>query len=144
MKYGDEVIYNFLNILFNNNMLRETTILLLSDHGCPMPSIYNYNDFYRTELFLPMLYLFTYDKKNISYDDQYKYIHENQQILITSYDIFNTIGFLIYGEYYSKIENKTYLINTPKTKYGKSLFNEINPKRNPYNYENMPKNICYT
>ena len=143
IKYDDEVIYNFLNNLFVKNMLKETTILLLSDHGCPMPSLYHYNDFFRIEKYLPMLFLLTYDKKNISYFEQYKYINENQQILITSYDIYNTIGFLIYGEYYSKIKNKTYLIKTPKSKYGKSLFNEINPKRSPYNYDNMPKDICY-
>ena len=143
LKYDDEIIYNFLNNLFNKNMLIETTILLLSDHGCPMPSLYHFNEFYYVERFLPMLYLFTHDKKNISYFEQYKYIHENQQILITSYDIYNTIGFLIYGKYYSKIKNTTYLINTPKSKYGKSLFSEINPKRNTYKYKNMPNNICY-
>ena len=143
LKYDDEIIYNFLNNLFKKNMLKETTILLLSDHGCPLPSLYHFNDFFLLEKYLPMLYLFTYDKKNISYFEQYKYIHENQQILITSYDIYNTIGFLIYGERYSKIKNKTFSINTPKSKYGKNLFSQINPKRNPYNFENMPKNICY-
>lgn len=144
IKYDDDVIYNFLNTLFENNLLKETTILLLSDHGCPMPSPYHFTNFYRIDRFLPMLFLFTYDRRNISYNEQYKNIQENQQILITSYDIYNTIGFLIYGNDYKKIKNKTNKIDTPKTKYGKSLFNKINPKRNPYYYKNMPKSICQT
>lgn len=144
IKYDDEIIFNFLNTLFQNNLLKETTILLLSDHGCPMPSLYHFTNFYRIDRYLPMLFLFTYDRENISYNEQYKNIRENQQILITSYDIYNTIGFLIYGNDYRKIKNKTNKIDTPKTKYGESLFNKINPKKNPYNYKNMPKSICQT
>ena len=142
LKYDDEIIFNFLNKLFKKNMLKETTILLLSDHGCPMPSLYHFSEFFKLEKYLPMLFILTYDKKNNSYNDQYKNIQKNQQILITSYDIFNTIGFLIYGEYYSKIKNKSFNIKTPKSKYGKNLFSEIKAKRSSYNFENMPKNIC--
>ena len=142
LKYDDEIIFNFLNNLFNKNYLKETTIFLLSDHGCPMPSLYNFNEFFMIDRYLPMLFILTYDKKNISYIDQYKYIKENQQILITSYDIYNTIGFLIYGKYYSKIKNKTNILETPKSKLGQSLFSKLDPKRNPYDYENMPKSIC--
>jgi hypothetical protein len=107
-----------------------------------MPSLYHFSEFFKLEKYLPMLFILTYDKKNNSYNDQYKNIQKNQQILITSYDIFNTIGFLIYGEYYSKIKNKSFNIKTPKSKYGKNLFSEIKAKRSPYNFENMPKNIC--
>ena len=40
IKYDDNIIFNFLNILFNKNLLKDTSIILLSDHGCPMPSFY--------------------------------------------------------------------------------------------------------
>ena len=40
IKYTDEVIYNFLNSLYNDNLLKDSTIFLLSDHGCGMPSVY--------------------------------------------------------------------------------------------------------
>ena len=142
LKYDDKIIFNFLNNLFMNNMLKETTIFLLSDHGCPMPSLYNFNEFFIRERFLPMLFVLTYDKKNISYFEQYKYIKENQQILITSYDIYNTIGFLIYGKNYSNIKNKTDKIDTPKSNLGKSLFSKLDPNRNSYDYKGMPKSIC--
>ena len=134
IKYDDDIIFNFLNQLYNKNLLKETTILLLSDHGCPMPSIYYYYKFFYLDKYLPMCYLFIYDKKNISYNKQYKYIYKNQQILITAYDIYNTIIYLIFGKDYSKEK----IIKS----FGINLFSEINTKRTPYNYKYMPKNIC--
>ena len=141
LKYDDDIIFNFLNLLYNDNLLKETTILLLSDHGCPMPSIYYFNTFFKLDRNLPMLYLFTYDKKNISYSQQYKDIYENQQKLITAYDIYNTILYLIYGKDYFKKYDKNFNI-IPKTKLGKNLFSRINPKRTPYNYKNMSTMTC--
>ena len=78
--------------------MKETIILLLSDHGCPMPSVYYFNSFFRLDRNLPMLYILTYDHKNISYNNQFKNIYENQQKFITAYDIYNTILYLIYGK----------------------------------------------
>ena len=134
LKYDDDIVFNFLNTLYKENMLKETTIMLLSDHGCPMPSIYYFNKFFRLEKNLPMLFLFTYDK-TISYNEQYKYIYENQQKFITSYDIYNTILYLIYGNYF-------FIRPTPKSKLGANIFTSINPKRTPYNYISMPLYTC--
>jgi len=124
LKYLDNTINDFLNDLFNENLFKDTTIFLLSDHGTAMPSPYYMNNFYKYERFLPMLYIICNDRKNISYDKQYKYIYENQQILITAYDIYNTIGHLLFGEKYKIIHNKTEQNDTPKSKYGSSLFNK--------------------
>ena len=141
LKYDDNIVFNFLNTLYNDNLLKETTILLLSDHGCPMPSIYFFNDFFRLDRHLPMLYIFTYDKKNLTYNEQYQYIHENQQTFITAYDIYNTIIYLIYGEeYFNKYKYNTKDI--PILKRGKNLFKKINPNRSPYNYKNMTYKVC--
>ena len=147
IKYIDEIIYNFLNTLFNNNLLKDSSIFLFSDHGSGMPSIYYLYDFFKIEMHLPMLFIIINDRKNISYSKQYKHIKENQQILITAFDIYNTIGHLIYGEKYYFIENKTILKDTFKSKYGISLFNKINPKaRVLKKYDQISsinKNICY-
>ena len=134
IKYDDDIIFNFLNSLYNKNLLKDTTIILLSDHGCPMPSIYYYSQFFYIDKFLPMCYFFIYDKKNVSYDNQYKYIYKNQQNLITAYDIYNTIVYLIFGEDYLKEK----IINS----FGKNLFSKISKKRTPFNYSNMPYYIC--
>ena len=116
LKYIDDVIYNFLNNLFNENLLSDSTIFLLSDHGVGMPSIYYFYDFYQLEIRLPMLYIIVNDRKNLTYNEQYMNIHENQQTFITAYDIYNTIINIIYGDQYIKS------ISIPKSGKGKSLF----------------------
>jgi hypothetical protein len=147
LKYLDNTLFNFLNKLFNDNLLKDTTTFLLSDHGTAMPSPYYMNHFYRKEMNLPMLYIIFNDRKNISYNKQYQYIYKNQQTLITAYDIYNTIGNLLYGDNYEYIQNKTDLKDTPKSKYGISLLKEIKSKdRKPSNFNDnvnkMELDIC--
>ena len=93
-----------------------------------------------------MFYMIVNDKKNISYNEQYQYIHENQQILITAYDIYNTIGHIIYGDKYKDINAKTALNDTHKSEYGSSLFEEIEDgkKRTSKKYSKIDViyNIC--
>ena len=120
----------------------------MSDHGVGMPSLYFPYDFYFIEKQLPMLYMIINDRKNISYEEQYKNIYENQQTFITSYDIYNTIGNLIFGDKYNNIKNKTVNHDTPKSPYGKSLLDKINQKkRNPKLYQKvgpMTFKVCKT
>ena len=144
LKYADNIIFNFLNNLFNSNLLKDSSIILMSDHGVGMPSIYYIYDFYKIEEHLPMLYMIINDRKNISYKEQYKYIYENQQSFITAYDIYNTIGNLIFGDEYKNIKNKTAKNDTPKSQYGKSLFDQIDQKiRNPKFYKKIGKMVKY-
>ena len=146
LKYADDTIYNFLNNLFNDNLLKDTTVLLLSDHGSGMPSIYHFSDFYKIEEGLPMLYIIVNDQKNISYNQQYQYINENQQMLINAFDIYNTIGHLIYGDKYKNIKNKNSKKDTHKSEYGTSLFEKIKDgkKRTSKKYSKIERinNIC--
>jgi len=66
------------------------------------------------------------------------YIHENQQTFISSYDIYNTIGNLIFGDKYKIIKNKTENKDTPKSQYGQSLFDKIDQKiRTPKFYSSI-------
>lgn len=145
IKYDDEYSYNFLNDLFNANLLKDSTVMIMSDHGCPIPSIYYFSDFFHIEENLPMLYVLCYDKKNLTYEEQYKFLYQNQQKFITAYDIYNTIGYLIFWDSYIKIKNKENSISdTPKTKFGTSIFTEIDSKRTPSNYQGMRTTICIT
>ena len=126
-----------------DNLLKDSTVFLLSDHGVSIPSIYYLNDFFKYEKELPMLYLLINDRKNVSYEVQYKNIFENQQAFITGFDIYNTIGHLIYGDQYEKMKNKTKIRNTLKSKKGISLFSKINSKiRSPKIYYPMDKDTC--
>ena len=139
LKNVDDIIYNFLNSLFIDNLLKETTVFLLSDHGVSIPSLYYLSDFFQYEKDLPMLYILINDRKNITYEKQYNNIFENQQTFITGFDIYNTIRHLIYGDKYNKIQYKTL-----KSKKGISLFNKITnaKKRSPKIYSQMDRNIC--
>ena len=125
LKYTDIFIYNYLTSLFEDNLLKDSTIILMSDHGVVIPSLYSLYDFYKKEKGLPMLYLLINDRENVSYKDQYFYINENQQNFITAYDIYNTINHLLYGDFYININNKTDRDDTPKSPLGKSLFTHI-------------------
>ena len=143
LKYIDTVIYDYLNSLFNDNLLKDTSVFLLSDHGVVMPSLYSLNNFYIFEMNLPMLYLLVNDRKNIAYNKQYLYIYKNQQTFITAYDIYNTINHLLYGDQYINIKNKTDKIDTPKSSFGQSLFNDIEQnKRTSKNFKDMHHYVC--
>ena len=136
IKYIDDSLSNFLYKLYNDDLLKDTTVFLLSDHGVGMPSIYFSADFYKIEIHLPILLILINDQKNISYEKQYKYINENQQIFITPFDIYNTLGNIIYGNNYNEIENITQNKHSCKSPYGTSLFNKMNPKeRYPMKYK---------
>ena len=143
LKYIDNILFKYLNKLFNDNLFKNSAIFLLSDHGTAAPSPYYLNNFYQIERHLPMLYIICNDRKNTTYYEQYENINNNQQILITGYDIYNTFGYLVLGDEYKLIQNKTKDQDTLKSKFGISLFNKINPKeRSPKNYQNMNINIC--
>ena len=143
LKYTDEILYNFLNNLFNDNLLKDSAIFLVSDHGCAMPAVYYINEFFQIEKELPMLYVIINDIKNKDYNQQYFNIHENQQTFITAFDIYNTIANIIYGDNYTNIINKTDDHDFPKSSRGKSLFEKINQKeRKPALYKNMSLSVC--
>ena len=143
LKYSDEIIYNFLRKLYKDNLFKNTSIFLISDHGTQAPSAYHISKFYQIEKFLPMFYLICNDRKNISYNEQYRNIQYNQQTLVTGYDIYNTISNLVFGDKYNSIANKTEEIESPKTKHGISLFDKINSKeRSPNQYKSMTNKIC--
>ena len=143
IKYTDDIIYDFLISLYNDNLLKDTTVFLVSDHGSTNPSIYFINEFFVIEKRFPMLYMIINDRKNLDYYQQYFNIHKNQQTFITAYDIYNTISNILYGDYYINIKEKTNDKDTPKSPRGKSLFEEINPKgRKPKNYPYMSRKFC--
>ena len=49
LKYLDSTLFDFLNCLFNDNLLKDTSIFLLSDHGTAMRSPYYINNFFQYE-----------------------------------------------------------------------------------------------
>ena len=111
-----------------------------------MPSIYYIYDFYSTEVHLASFFIIINDRKNLTYEEQYKFIQENQQTFITAFDIYNTIGNIIYGDKYANIPNKTLNEDSFKSMIGISLFNKINPKerfpKKYTSYSGMSTRVC--
>lgn len=70
VKYVDEFIADFFNRLFDDNLLKDTSIIFLSDHGVSMPSMYYIYDFYPTEVSFPSFYVIINDRKNVTYEEQ--------------------------------------------------------------------------
>ena len=143
VKYMDNTIYEFLNNLFNDNLLINTTIFLISDHGAALPSIYHLSDFYNLEHVLPMLFIISNDRKNKTFEEQYKYLQHNQQTFITCLDFYDTILHIIYGDKYFTFKDKDEDNNSIRAKSGKSLFMKIDQKqRSPKIYDEMPDKSC--
>ena len=143
LKYVDDAIYNYLYSLYNDNLFKDSSIFLISDHGVGIQSLYYAFEFYTIENELPLLYVIINDRKNISHDKQYFYLRENQQTFITAYDIYNTINHLLYGDKYKDILNLTDENPSPKSPLGTSLFEKIDQKsRKSKNYEFMSHTVC--
>ena len=138
-KYTDNSLYEFLKELFETDQLKNTAIFIAADHGFQLMGIYkiiNSKDF-PIEGNLPFFILIVPDNKNFTYEQQYSEIIKNQQILITPFDIFYTLRYIIYKEDYKKF-NLNGNCND-----GEYLFKNINPKeRTCKKYQQMGKLTC--
>ena len=63
LKYMDDVLYNYFNNLFEENLLKDTSVFLLNDYGTGFTSIYLLDDFFQIEMRLPMLFILINDRK---------------------------------------------------------------------------------
>ena len=139
----DDAISDFLLKLFDDNLLINTIIIFISDHGAALPSVYHLSDFYYLEHELPMLFIIANDRKNKTFEEQYKFIQENQQTFITCLDVYDTILHIVYGDEYFSFKDKEEDNNSIRAKFGKSLFTKIDPKlRSPKIYDKMDDRSC--
>ena len=127
VKYIDEHLYNYLNDLYEKKLLNDTAIFILSDHG---NSYFNYIYFYifksddslieRTYGTLFMILPSNKDKK-IYKEYYYNNIHINQQVLISPFDIHDTLINIIFG-------NNTSFNKEVYSHRGDSLLSEFDGK----------------
>ena len=148
-KYVDESLYEFLNYIFINNLLKNTTVILSADHGLNILVLYKLFHAldHEVELTNPFLIFIISDQKGKTYEEQYKNIHENQQKFVTTYDIYHSLRHIIYGYDIpinkKKIEEKEDIFNSKKHFLGTSLFNYIDPsERICKNYIDITQCIC--
>ena len=130
IKYLDEPLFNFLNYLFKNKLLENTAIFFVSDHGNGMYGLYRdiQADDFLFERTLAFWFIILHNFKN---EEEIKNLEENQQTLLTPYDIFDTMSDIIFNE-----ENMD--VHT-RLDFGKSVFRKIDAKnRNCMKYTEWP------
>ena len=148
-KYTDQPLYEFLNYMFENNLLKNTSVIFSADHGLSILVLYKLFQSQDRDIEVnnPLLFFILSDKPGMKYEEQYHYLHINQQNFITAYDIYHTINHIIKGEDDSitkkKIQKKG-LVFEPKIHFlGSSLFTYINPsERYCSNYIDIHDCIC--
>ena len=143
IKYLDDYLYQFLNKLFEENLLENTFLFIASGQGNTNTDLfnhYNYEDFW-IERYIGTLFIFV-DKNNIDNNDNLINIRKNQQNMVTPYDIKETLESIILYKFNNEINEKEIQLEEFNKK-GKSLFSFINPKeRNCQKYKQTTEEIC--
>ena len=119
IKYLDEPLFLFLNYLFKKSLLENTAIFFVSDHGNGMYGFYRdiQADDFLFERTLAFWFIILHDFKN---EEEVINLEENQQTLLTPYDIFDSLSDIIFDEENMNVHTRLNL--------GKSIFRKIDAK----------------
>jgi uncharacterized metal-binding protein len=90
VKYLDDKLEKFLLDLEENDLLEDTFLLFMADHGNNMPGFVSLMDpmDFKIEKYLPMMYLVVPEKFRKVYGQN---LENNEQSIITAWDIHNTL-----------------------------------------------------
>ena len=148
-KYVDEPLYEFLNYIFVNDLLKNTTLIISADHGLNILVLYKLfqSQDQEIEVHNPLLFFIISDKKGKNYEEQYENIYKNQQNFITTYDVYHSLKHIIYGNdipiTIENIEKEGKIFDSNTDFLGTSLFNYINQsERYCANYIDIYDCIC--
>ena len=122
ISYLDEPLFKFVKFFFDNNLLNDTFLFILSDHGNHMLgpwSILRPQD-YLIESNLATLFFVVPNNKKLYKNGLYDIIKRNTQIFITPYDIHDTLINIAFGN--NELNSKTLY-----SRRGNSLLQELNP-----------------
>ena len=138
--YLSDPLFEFVKYFFDNNLLNDTFMYIVSDHGNHMIgpwAILRPQD-YIIETTLGTLFFILPNNDKLYKEGLYDIIHENEQTFITPYDIHDTMIHIAYGT--DKPSPMAY------SKSGSSLLKEINPMEryceNPNFSLNISKSDC--
>jgi hypothetical protein len=131
VKYMDDKLFNFFNYLESGGSLKDTVIIIQSDHGVTMPGLYTFIDAedFQIEKMFPILYMIIPRDIAKRYRDT---VRSKEQVMVSPYDIHSTIMDLAGApvDAYSKL--------------GVSLFKEIpDIKERNCDKFGVLKNMCY-
>ena len=144
IKYLDYYLYKFLDNLYQNDLLNNTFIFLVSGQGNSYNDLYNSINYLDYDFFIEK-YLGTFfillDKKglNLTKDDLIN-IKNNQQNMVTAYDIHYTLKNIVQNKFYSDTKE---VKEDNDENLGKSLFGFINSKeRGCFKYKQIGIGVC--
>ena len=122
ISYLADPLFEFVKYFFENNLLNDTFIFVVSDHGNHIvgPWTFLRSKDYVLESTLATLFFIIPNDKKIYQNGLYDIIHENQQVFITPYDIHDTMVHIAFG--YDKVDENSY------SKKGSSILSYMNPK----------------
>jgi hypothetical protein len=148
-KYVDEPLADFLNYIYDNNYLKNTTLILASDHGLNILVLYKLLQSMDQDIEMenPLLFFILSDKEGKSYEEQYENLRINQQNFITTYDVYHTLKYILYQKdeplTIKGIKSKGRIFDPKLHFLGTSLFHHIDPyERICSNYIDIHKCIC--
>jgi hypothetical protein len=150
ISYLENDFAEFIKYFFDNNLLNDTAIFFLSDHGNHFFNIWTLvnNAEYKGESVLPILLIILPNNKKLYESGLYDNLYENQQTFITAYDIHDTFIHLAYSDFNDISTKKNGFIYKKEHHYsprGESLFNAIGQeKRYCEGYDNyfIDKSSC--
>ena len=137
VNYLADPLFDFVKYFFDNHLLNDTFIMILSDHGNHLPgpwAIIRPQDFV-IESTLGTLFFVVPNSNKLYKDGLYDIIYKNQQTFITPYDIHDTLVHLAYGN--KKVEGKY-------SKRGSSLLVDIDPMERYCESPKLDLNIAKT
>ena len=108
IKYLDEPLFNMLQGFYKKGLLKDTAVFIVSDHGNQNDGVYNIMNSGEWELekrypFFVLLLWNNNEFKKSEYDTN---LLKNQDIMVTSYDIHDTMIHIIYGDKNSLVMSK--------------------------------------
>ena len=110
ISYLDEPLYNFLFEFYDKGYFENTALFIVSDHGNQNHGIYSYTsaEFNVEKKYGVFFLLLSKNKKMINYKQN---VLKNQQILVTPYDIHDTLIHIVYGDNNDDSMQKVYSQN---------------------------------
>ena len=121
LTYLADPIYEFVKYFFDNNLFKDTFLLILSDHGSKLigPFTFIRPQDYVIEDTLPALFFVMPNNEKLYENGMYNEIHKNQQVYLSPFDIHDTLVQLAFE--YEKVDSNLY------SKKGSSILSYINP-----------------
>ena len=127
LTYLDEPLYDMINHLYNNGKLKNTALFLLSEKGNKNDGLYDLlgsAEFHKEKQYGLFIMILDWNDrfKNGNY---YTNLIDNQNTIITPYDIYETIIHIVLGDNNFEIKNK----NDSRENKEESVLNKINNNR---------------